>query len=548
MKRKIARLIMSRISCREGDDPVEQYHRLRGEILDLGVGGYTVFGGNVDSTPELICDLAEVSPHPLIVASDLERGLGQQLEGGTVFPSQMALGAGGVPDLAFAQGWVTGIEARAVGMNLVFAPVADVLTEPSNPIVGVRSYGQKPLAVADLCSAFIQGCQAWGIGATAKHFPGHGATTLDSHIELPVVAADRATMEGRDLVPFRAAVAAGARAVMTAHVAYPGLGSGDTPATLSGGILDGMLRRDLGFEGLIVTDALIMGAIARVFGPGEAAVRALEAGCDVLLIPPDAVEAIDAIHAAVLAGRLSEERIDRSLGRIAEFHRWACLCEEPETPAEGLAPDVACMLEEFRSADDSRRMEGSRSHNGVALEIARRGVTLLRDHGLVPCDPNAYEPTRAEAFALVEDAAAVNLLWLRSEINARIPGRGISVADEAISDDEICRMEESARRAECIMVAVFDDVAAWRGRSGPSGRLVSVLGRLARACPKTVVLAFTGPGFLAAVPESCSLVCCYDGSPASQTAAVEALFGDVPMGGRLPVDVPPAFALGHRLR
>jgi beta-N-acetylhexosaminidase len=548
MKRKIARLIVSGVSCREGDDPVEQYHRLRGEILDLGVGGCIVFGGNVDSTPELIGDLTEVSPHPLIVASDLERGLGQQLEGGTVFPSQMAMGAGGVPDLAFAQGWVTGIEARAVGMNLVFAPVADVLTEPSNPIIGVRSYGQEPLAVADLCSAFIQGCQAWGVGATAKHFPGHGATTLDSHIELPVVPADRATIEGRDLIPFRAAVAAGARAVMTAHVAYPGLGSGDSPATLSTDILDGMLRRDLGFDGLIVTDALIMGAVVRSVGPGEAAVRALEAGCDVLLVPADVVAAIDAVHAAVLSGRLSEERIERSLARIDGFHEWAGSCEEPDSPPEGLRPDVACMLEEFRPGEESRRTEGSRSHNAVALEIARRGVTLLRDHGLVPCDAAAYRPSRAAAFALGGGAAGANLLWLRSEMDARIPGLGIAAADEATSDEEVGRMEDAARRAECILVAVFDEVAAWRGRAGPSDRLVSILGRLARACPRTVVIAFTGPAFLGSVPESCSLVCCYDGSPASQTAAVEALFGDVPMEGRLPVDVPPVFAMGHRSR
>jgi len=549
MKTKIARLIVTGVSCREGDDPAEQYRRLRGEILDLGVGGCIVFGGNVDSTPELIGDLVEVSPHPLIVASDLERGLGQQLEGGTVFPSQMALAAGGVPDLAFAQGWVTGIEARTVGMNLVFAPVADVLTEPSNPIIGARSYGQDPMAVADLCSAFVQGCQAWGVGATAKHFPGHGATVLDSHIELPVVPADRATMEERDLVPFRAAVAAGVRAVMTAHVAFPGLGTGETPATLSREIVDGMLRRDLGFGGLVVTDALIMGAIARTLGPGEAAVRALEAGCDVLLVPGDVVLAVDAILAAVLSGRLSEERIERSLGRIAEFHEWTGLCEEPDAPVDGLRPDVSCMLEGMRRGDGASRAEGSQSHNAVALEIARRGVTLLRDAGgLVPCDPKAYAPARAASFALAESASRVNLLWLRSEINARIPGLEIPVADDATSDEKIGRMEETARRAECIMVAVFDDVAAWRGRSGPSDRLVSVLGRLAGACPRTVVVAFTGPSFLAAVPESCALVCCYDGSPASQTAAIEALFGDVPAEGRLPVAVPPAFAMGHRLR
>jgi beta-N-acetylhexosaminidase len=312
--------------------------------------------------------------------------------------------------------------------------------------------------------------------------------------------------------------------------------------------VDGLLRRDLGFDGLVVTDALVMGAIVRTLGPGEAAVRALEAGCDVLLIPADAVAAIDAVHAAVLSGRLSEERIDRSLGRIAEFHGWACSCEEPETPAEGLKPDVACMLEELRLEDESRRTEGSRSHNAVALEIARRGVTLLRDHGLVPCDPKVYAPARAAAFALADGSARLNLLWLRSEINARIPGLEISVSDETTPDEEIGRMEQTARGAECVMVAVFDEVAAWRGRSGPSDRLVGILERLARACPRTVVVAFTGPAFLASVPESCSLICCYDGSPASQTAAVQALFGDAPMEGRLPVAVPPVFAMGHRLR
>jgi beta-glucosidase-like glycosyl hydrolase len=548
MKRRIARLVMTGMSAREGDDPVAQYHRLRGEIVDLGVGGFIVFGGNVDSTPEVIGDLAEVSPHPLVVASDLERGLGQQLEGGTVFPSQMALGAGGVADLAFAQGWVTAIEARAVGINLVFSPVADVLSDPANPIIGTRAYGGGALPVADLCSAFVQGCQAWGVGATAKHFPGHGATRLDSHIELPTVDADRATIEARDLVPFRAAVEAGVRAVMTAHVAYPALAGRDTPATLSGEIIEGILRRELGFDGLIVTDALVMGAIVRALGPGEAAVRALEAGCDLLLASEDPVAAIDAVHAAVVSGRLSAERIERSLERVEAFHEWATLCEEPDGPAEGLRPDVCCMLEEQRPGGQERRTEGSTSHNTVALEIARRGVTLLRDTGIVPCDPATYRPARAAAFALVEDARRVNMLWLRSEIDARIPGLEILVADEAVTDEAAARLEAVARAADCIMVAVFDDIAAWRGRAGPSERLASVLDRLVSACSRAVVLAFAGPGFLARVPDSCTLVCCYDGSPACQTAAVEALFGDAPMEGRLPVAVPPAFPAGHRAR
>ena len=547
MKRRIARLIMSGISCREGQDPIAQYHRLRAEIVETGVGGYIVFGGNVDSTPELICDLADVSPHPLLVGSDLERGLGQQLEGGTVFPSQMALGASGVPDLAFAQGWVTGVEARAVGINLVFAPVADVMSEPTNPIIGVRSYGEDPWSVADLCSAFIQGCQVWGVGATAKHFPGHGDTRLDSHIELPAVHADRPTMEGRELVPFRSAVAAGVRAVMTAHVAYPAL-DGVTPATLSRSIVGGLLRRDLVFGGLVVTDALVMGAIAGALGPGEAAVRSLEAGCDVLLVPSDVSAAIDAIHDAVISGRLSAERIEESIARIDAFHEWSGACEEPDAPGEGLMPEVCSMLEELPRGDEIRRTEGSTSHNAVALEIARRGVTLLRDGGFVPCDTAAYDPSRAGVFALAEKAEGLNLLWLRSEIDARIGNLEVAVADDAASDDDVARMEASARGKQCIMIAVFDEVAAWRGRVGPSDRLVSVLERLARACPRAVVISFAGPGVAARVPDGCSLLCCYDGSSACQTAAVEAVFGEIPIEGRLPVAVPPSFERGFRLR
>jgi len=547
MKRKIARLLMSGISCREGDDPIAQYHRLRGEIVDVGVGGYIAFGGNVDSTPELIADLAESSPHPLLVGSDLERGLGQQLEGGTVFPSQMALGASGIPDLAFAQGWVTGVEARAVGINLVFAPVVDVMTEPSNPIIGVRAFADEPWAVADLGSAFIQGCQTWGVGATAKHFPGHGDTRLDSHIELPTVSADRATMDARELVPFRSAIAAGVRAVMTAHVAYPAL-DGDVPATLSPNIVDGLLRQDLGFDGLVVTDALLMGAIAGKLGPGEAAVRALLAGCDVLLAPSDVQAAIDAVHDAVIKGRLSVERIERSLARIDAFHAWATCCEEPETPGEGLMPEVCCLLEERPRLDAERRTEGSTRHYEVALEIARRGVTLLRDDGLVPCDRTAYEPSRAGVFALVEKAEGLNLLWLRSEINARIAGLPVVVADERATEEDVARMEAAAREKCCIMVAVFDEVAAWRGRTGLSDKLAGILERLAIACPKAVVVAFAGPGIAAQVPAHCSLLCCYDGSPASQTAAVQALFGESPVEGRLPVAVPPLFERGFRLR
>ncbi|MCK4680068.1 beta-N-acetylglucosaminidase, partial [bacterium] len=261
LRRKIARLVMSSISNRQGDDLAEQYHRLRRDVVELGVGGYIVFGGNVDSTAQLTHELADEADQPLLVASDLERGLGQQLDGGTVFPTQMAVGATGVTDLAFAQGWATAHEALAAGIDLVLSPVADVASEPTNPIIGVRAFGGDPVTAAAMTAAFVRGCQQAGAAATAKHFPGHGDTRLDSHIELPSVGADRATLEAREFVPFRAAIDAGVRAIMTAHVAYPALTGGNVPATLSRAVMTDLLRSDMGFDGLLVTDALVMGAI-----------------------------------------------------------------------------------------------------------------------------------------------------------------------------------------------------------------------------------------------------------------------------------------------
>jgi beta-glucosidase-like glycosyl hydrolase len=554
LTKKIARLVSTSISNRDGDDLAEQYHRLRREVLELGVGGYTVFGGNVDSTTQLTHELAAESQHPLLVSSDLERGLGQQLDGGTVFPTQMAIGATGGHDLAFAQGWATAREALAAGIDVVFSPVADVASEPTNPIIGIRAFGGDPERVADMTTAFIRGCQQAGAAATAKHFPGHGDTRLDSHIELPTVDADRATLEAREFVPFRAAVDAGVRVVMTAHVAYPALTGDDTPATLSREIVTGLLREEMGFDGLVVTDALLMGAIAERYGAGEAAVLALDAGVDVLLMPPDAEKTIAAVRQAVRDGRLTEARIDESLERIDDLHRTlGDFRVENENHVE-FPPEIEGAFGDDELPDDNHRAKLAGANRQAAAHIAARAVTLLRDDpGLIPLDAakldmGALHGHRVVVYTLKDRDRKMNLVWFRSAMEARLPHAMELTVTERTRGAELEGLLATASRSEAVVIAIFDDVVAWKGRSGPSEALMQTARRLIAAAPDSVVLAFTGPEVVLEVPDARVLFCCYDASEPSQCAAVAALFGEAGVSGRLPVDVPPLLQMGDGLK
>jgi len=548
LPRKIAGMVMSSFSDRIGDDLSDQYHRLRREVVELGVGGYIIFGGNVDSTAQLTHELAEEAHQPLLVASDLERGLGQQLDGGTVFPTQMAVGATGVADLAFAQGWATAREALSVGIDVVFSPVADVASEPMNPIIGIRAFGGDPAMVADMTAAFVRGCQQAGAAATAKHFPGHGDTSLDSHIELPAVTVDKRTLEAREFVPFRAAIEAGVRVVMTAHVAYPAITGNDVPATLSGEIMTDLLRGDMGFDGVLVTDALLMGAIAERYGCGEAAVMAVEAGVDILLMPPDVEEAVGAVAAAVEAGRITEERIDQSLERIDALHCWLGDDRPADDERLEFPPEIAGAFGEDELPDDNHRVGLNSGHDAAARHVARAAVTLLRDDGnVVPLSAVALTGKVVAAFTLKDSDRAMNLVWFRSKLAATVPGVRVTGVDERASDDEMERLAELAGAADVVIVAVFDDVVAWKGRSGPSEGLLRASRKLVEAAPDAVVLAFTGPEIALDLEGAGTLICCYDGSEPSQGASVETLFGEVPLSGRLPVDVPPLLRMGTGL-
>lgn len=386
--------------------------KLKHWLENLAVGGVILAGGSAGELALRSQQLQAWAKIPLLIAADIEEGVGQRFAGATWFPPPMAVGAIAKRDALLAQhyaeqmGAITAQEALAIGINWVLAPVVDVNNNPLNPVINVRAFAENPIEVSHLASAFIQGAQAYPVLTTAKHFPGHGDTAIDSHLDLPVLPHSPIRLAEIELPPFAAAIAAGTDAVMSAHLLIPAWDT-ERPATLSPTILTQLLRQEMGFAGLIVTDALVMGAIATRYGPNEASVLAVEAGADILLMPLDPPGAIQAVCEAVTEGRLSLERIQASLERI-----W-------KAKLKVLSPTLA----QYTSASpaSSIQVDASQaitkpSHNMFSYQLAQQealstSASLLQNSQLV----RGTVPLPARAGSLlnlivVDDALSCNFL------------------------------------------------------------------------------------------------------------------------------------------
>src|SRR5688572_13490117 len=355
------------------DDAVA-WRRLKANVEQDHVGGILISVGSPLEIAAKLNALQQASPVPLLVGADLESGAGFRARGGyflpngidlggaPVFPPAMALGAAADTSLAYEQGRITAIEGRALGIHVAFSPVLDVNNNPANPVINTRSFGEDPHLAGRLGAAFVRGVQEHGMIATGKHFPGHGDTETNSHLALPVVNATRARLDSVELVPFRAAIAAGVGAMMTFHGAMPALDSSGVPGTLSRPVLTGLLRSELGFNGLIISDAMDMRGVIDTYGSAEAVKRAVAAGADVLLQPIDVRVAIDAVVSGVSEGRYDEARLDASVRRL-------------------LAAKRAAGLDRRRivSLDSARAIVGDSSHHAVAAAVAAKSITLVKD-------------------------------------------------------------------------------------------------------------------------------------------------------------------------
>jgi beta-glucosidase-like glycosyl hydrolase len=535
----------------------DAYDRLVHLVRDDHVGGFHVFGGS-RPTPGVLLNagyssvtlgdpfeaasvlnrLQAIASIPLLNTADFEAGVGFRLAGATVFPRNMAFGAAGDEQLAFDAGRVTALEGRAVGVHVDFAPVVDVNDNPRNPVINTRSFGEDPAAVARLGAAYVRGLQSGGMLATLKHFPGHGNTDVDSHLGLPIIREPRAELDQVELVPFRAGIAAGADAVMIAHIEMPALDPApETPATLSRPIVTGLLRGELGFDGLVYTDSMSMDAVTKMLPPGEAAVRAVEAGNDVVLHSPDDDAALAAIKAAVEKGEIPAARIDASVGRILRAKARL-----------GLYRTKAVDLERLPA------MVGGREHRRVAEEVSQRSLTLVKD------DRNQV-PLRVgrDAHVLYLSVLDYPSGWgiaapsrtFTKGLRDRWPDVTAVELSDRTSRDELDLVRAMAPRYDAIVASVFVRTASYSGRmdlAPPVAQLLRDLVPMTEASGAPYVAVLFGNPYVATfLPELPAILLTYDYYDLPERSAVRALAGEAPIEGRLPIALPGLFPLGEGL-
>jgi beta-glucosidase-like glycosyl hydrolase len=461
----------------------ESQHDAIEAALDAGVGGFILFGGPAEHVTALTARLHSRSKKKLLIGADLERGAGQQFAGATALPPLAAIGSlDSITDIRRA-GSVTAREARSLGVNWIYAPDCDLDIEPDNPIIGTRSFGSDPEKVAAYAAAWIEACQMEKALACAKHFPGHGRTTTDSHAELPRVTAPLAELERTDFVPFRAAVAANVASVMSAHVSFPALDGSGAPATLSSRILRDLLRDNFGFRGLVVTDALIMEGVLGG-GESEAVVRALEAGCDCLLYPNDLAASIAAVSRAIENGRLDEERIEGSLQRR---DHWASRA----------------------SLDATASPAGDHDDSLWARQLAERVV-----HPLGSAIPHLRSPLRV--IVVDDDVGGPYPAPSRAPFVETLLEGGAKV----VTDDT-----DPTKGPGTTIIALYGDIRAWKGRPGFSSGAITKVRELVSACAANgvVLLLFSHPRLAPALGVKAPTLCAWGGEAVMQRAAARVL-------------------------
>jgi len=509
----------------------DAYAEMMRDITELHVGGFiTITHGSplgivkdqAYPTAVLANELQSKSKYPLLIGADYERGTAMRQDEGTSFPTAMALAAAGDPKDAYTMGKITALEARAVGVQWVYAPVCDVNNNPGNPIINTRSFGEDPARVAEYVTQFIRGVQDNGAMATAKHFPGHGDTATDSHIDLPVIKATRGRIESLELVPFRAAIAAGVGSIMTGHLSIPAFESDpSTPATLSTAILTDLLRNQLHFPGLVITDALDMGGITVRYAPGEAAVRAFLAGADALLMPPVPDAAYQALIDAVNSRRISKERLDASVRRLLQAKARLGL-------DQNRLVDIATLNEKFGRTD----------WQAEAQEISDRGVTLLRDNQhLLPLD--ATKPTRALLVSLYADPEPYPGADLEPQLRARFDSLVALRADTKFVRADSLKLPPPDSYDVAIL-ALFVRVSDRKGDIDVPAEQLPVIDQIYGSGKPVITLGLGSPYLIERFPQAGTWLSAFGISDVAQISLARALFCEISVHGHLPVTIPGA--------
>ena len=555
LEEKVGQLISVGVNATFLNQDSDAYRTIKRQIEVNKVGGIILFRGSVYESVILVNRMQQLARYPLLISADLEAGAGMRFEDTVNLPWNMAVGATGNPEYARRQGEMTAREARALGVHQIFAPVVDVNNNAANPVINVRSYGEDPAAVARFAAAFTEGAQAAGAIATAKHFPGHGDTAVDSHRGLPEINIDRERLKSIEFVPFQASVDAGVGAVMVGHIALPQIDATvikplpknlrstptDTdedgeiiaeeatmPATLSP-VMGAILRNDLKFPGMIVTDAMSMSGLTIYFTQEEAAVRALEAGADMLLKPADVDASFRGVLNAVKSGRITEQRVEESARKILAAKY-----------------DLGLLDQRLTSVDTIDRLVSSQDVRALATEIAEHAVTLVRDEDkLVPLKNLKPESTVFNLAVTNGDDRA----WIARAFASRLRTSGLKVEtivlDERSTDKEVQRAIEKAQAADVVLASLYGRVRSGQKLSvGIPDAGARALSAAIEAKKPIVGISFGNPYLLQSFPGLRTYIVAYGDMPSLQQAVARALMGEIDVTGKLPISLPGSYPRG----
>jgi beta-N-acetylhexosaminidase len=520
-------------------EAMQKYH-VGSFAMTVHVDGPYLLRSEPYEAAELLNRLQSDSKLPLLFAADFERGVSMRLMGTTAFPHAMAFGGDGKVEDAENFGRITAEEARAVGIHWNFFPDADVNSNPANPIINTRSFGEDPKQVGDLVAAYIKGAHEGGMLTTVKHFPGHGDTATDSHLGVASVNVDRAHLDSIELPPFRQAIAAGVDSVMVAHVTVPALDSDPNHvATISPAIVSDLLEKQLGFKGIIVTDALDMAGLTHLFANdiGRAAVESFKAGNDLLLIPADFPASYNSMLKAVQSGEITRERLDHSVLKILKTKASLGLQDARRVDMEAIAKRV-----------------GKPENITFGQQVADSAITLVRDNGKVlPLKSKGttkgglpyttQEETHNQTLAVLfsDDVRTDSGRAFGREFRARIPDARVIYLDPRFAAGMSDEVLKAVDEAKTVVAAVY--VVPVAGKVGNAVAMADATGTLLRqlldrAAEKTAVVAMGNPYLAADFPKIQNYMCTFSNATVSEIAAIKGLFGEISIRGHLPVSIP----------
>jgi len=533
LRDKIAQMIITYSDGYYLDEDDKEFKRLKHLIENEKVGGVIFFKGKALEEARLINKLQNLSATPLLISQDFERGTAMRLDDGSLYPNNMAIGATRNPELAYKMGLRIARECRALGVHQNYSPVVDVNNNPKNPIINVRSFGEDPSLVSEMGNAMIRGLQEGGVIATAKHFPGHGDTDIDTHNDLPVIKNDMTRMDKIELVPFRSAIESGVKSVMVAHISFPAVDkTPNIPATLSPDIVNGILINKLGFKGLIITDALNMAGVTKHFSTQEVAIGCVKAGIDLILMPQGESKTIDAIENAVLGGKISEERIDESVMKILEAKEFLKLNDNKLIDED----KVLSSINDEVSQD-------------IAKTIAEQSITLVRNEEMLPL-PKKPTDDKCVILSMFYGNEPENTQYFYEEFTKKMGGVFNNVIKTKAINGDIISLEATFKQMkdfDYYIIPLFVKVKMKSGTVGMNESQADYVNFLTFEGKKVIVISFGNPYLLENFPEVPGYIAAYGDSKVSIDAAIKTLAGDNKPKGKLPVTINDNFKFGYGL-